>query len=93
MRHQLFSLGAGLALLLTAGMATAHAQECQQDGDNQGNNTGCASPHLPSTTPELDSLVLFGAGAAGIASYAVMRVRAARRHDEDPETSSTDRHR
>ena len=32
-------------------------------------------------TPELDSLFLFGSGAAGLAGYAVMRLRATRRRD------------
>jgi hypothetical protein len=30
-------------------------------------------------TPELDSLVLFGSGAAGLAGYGLMRIRARRR--------------
>jgi hypothetical protein len=34
-------------------------------------------------TPELDSLALFGVGAAGMAGYVLMRVRSARRHDKD----------
>jgi len=36
-------------------------------------------------TPELDSLLLFGSGAAGLAGYGLMRLRAARRHDQVPD--------
>jgi hypothetical protein len=32
-------------------------------------------------TPELDSVVLFGTGAAGIVGYGLMRLRARRRQD------------
>ena len=38
-------------------------------------------PLVPSTTPELDSIALFGAGAAGMAGYVLMRVRGMRRRD------------
>lgn len=35
---------------------------------------------LLAQTPELSSLALFGTGAAGMAGYAVVRLRAGRRH-------------
>jgi hypothetical protein len=38
------------------------------------------SPNL-AATPELDSLLLFGSGTAGLAGYALTRVRAGRRQD------------
>jgi len=41
------------------------------------------SPGVWAQTPELDSLVLFGSGAVGIAGYAVLRLRAARRREGD----------
>jgi hypothetical protein len=36
-------------------------------------------PPSVASTPELDSLVLFGTGVIGVAGYAVMRFRATRR--------------
>jgi hypothetical protein len=42
-----------------------------------------------SATPELGSLVLFGTGAAGVAGYALMRLRAGRRQDEDHEAPTS----
>jgi hypothetical protein len=48
---------------------------CSGDG---GGDDGGGLPN-PRATPELDSLVLFGTGAAGLASYLRMRVRGARR--------------
>jgi hypothetical protein len=40
------------------------------------------SPGVWAKTPELDSLFLFGSGAAGFASYAMLRLRAARRRGD-----------
>jgi hypothetical protein len=37
----------------------------------------------------LGSVVLFGTGAAGIAGYTLMRIRSARRQDDDQETPTT----
>jgi len=41
------------------------------------------SPPRVANTPELDSLALFGVGAAGMAGYVMMRLRARRRQDKD----------
>jgi hypothetical protein len=35
----------------------------------------------PSATPELDSLLLFGAGVSGLGGYALLRLRGRRRRD------------
>lgn len=48
-----------------------------QQGQRGGQNGG--SRPSPAATPELSSLVLFGAGATGLASYGLMQLRAARR--------------
>ena len=47
--------------------------------------TTAYKPPSVKATPELDSLVLFGAGAAGVAGYVLLRRRAGRRRDEDLE--------
>ena len=46
-----------------------------------GNGNGNGHEGVPevSATPELDSLALFGTGAAAMVGYALMRLRAARR--------------
>ena len=41
-----------------------------------------SEPETVAATPELDSLVLFGTGAAGLGGYGLMRLRAGRRHDD-----------
>jgi hypothetical protein len=57
------------------------------NGNNENNGNGNAlgrdkkDPPALSATPELSSLALFGASGAGMAAYALMRMRAARRHD------------
>jgi len=49
-----------------------------------GNGNGNNPPALnAAATPELDSLVLFGAGAAGMVGYGLMRLRAARRRQDE----------
>jgi hypothetical protein len=78
------------ALLLTASASMASAQG---NGNGQGQNqqgtngpNGNAygywrnnpSPSL-AATPELDSIVLFGAGLAGVAGYGALRWKARRR--------------
>ena len=47
------------------------------NGNGNGNN-----PPVLSATPELSSLALFGTSAAGIAGYALIRLRAGRRQDK-----------
>jgi hypothetical protein len=64
--------------------AQGAGNNCQQQGNNNGNNVPCVGPNLLAT-PELDSLALFGTGAVGIVGYAVMRLRAARRREEGHE--------
>jgi hypothetical protein len=56
-----------------------------QNGQN-GQNGRNGGPPL-NATPELGSLVLFGSGAGGVAGYALMRLRAGRRHEEDHKTA------
>jgi hypothetical protein len=70
------ALGA-LLLIVSAGLASA-----QGNGNGQGqnnNNQGNGKGLVLSATPELDSLVLFGTGLAGVAGYSVLRWRARRR--------------
>jgi hypothetical protein len=47
-------------------------------GGTGGGGTGGSTPPSATATPEMESLILFGAGFSGIASYAVLRVRARR---------------
>ncbi len=50
-------------------------------GNNNGNSGNGNNPPAVSATPELDSLALFGTGAAGMLSYALVRMRARKRPD------------
>jgi hypothetical protein len=50
-------------------------------GRGNGNGNGNSPPTL-SATPELNSLALFGTSAAGMAGYALLRLRAARRQND-----------
>ena len=54
---------------------------------NGGGNSGFGLSNNPNLaqTPELASLALFGTGVAGAAGYALMRIRAGRRHTEHEE--------
>jgi hypothetical protein len=61
----------------------------ENGNDNNGDRWDKKDPPTVSATPELDSLVLFGTGAAGVAGYALMRLRAGRRQDENQETPAT----
>jgi hypothetical protein len=78
-----------LALFLTAspiwaapgGNGNGSSNRNGGSGNDNGNN-----PPVVSATPELGSLVLFGTGAAGLASYALMRLRAGRRQDTDTDS-------
>ncbi len=49
------------------------------NGPPDGLPPGGLPPIFPSATPELGSIALFGAGAAGIAGYVLARARAGRR--------------
>jgi hypothetical protein len=51
------------------------------NGNGQGNGNANGQGIVLANTPELDSLVLFGAGALGLAGYALTRARAARRRN------------
>ncbi|HEX8968814.1 MAG TPA: hypothetical protein VF937_13090 [Chloroflexota bacterium] len=72
-----------LALVATASPIAA-APGGNGNGNGQGGTTGNGGSSLLQATPELDSLVLFGAGAAGMAAYVLVRRRASRRRDSDP---------
>jgi hypothetical protein len=91
----------GLGLVLTASsVAAAPGDNSNAGGNGNGNafgrgngngngNTFGTTP-APGETPELSSLLLFGSGAAGAASYAVLRLRAGRRRVEDDATPASD---
>jgi hypothetical protein len=70
-----------LMLLLTAAPIAA-----KPDGNGKGHKDGDNDdPPALVATPELDSLALFGVGATGLLGYALLRVRASRRgDDQDP---------
>jgi hypothetical protein len=69
------SCAAACALLLaTLGPAgLVHAQGADNDQNGTKQNV------ILSATPELDSVVLFGTGAIGVISYALLRRRAGRK--------------
>jgi hypothetical protein len=58
---------------------------CDDKPPDRGNDGGghnspfCNLLPSPSETPELSSIALFGTGAVGMASYGLLRLRAARR--------------
>src|SRR4051794_2044247 len=77
-----------LALFLTAspiwadpGNGNGNAGGTGNGQNGNGNAFGHDNQVLPavSATPELDSLLLFGTGAAGMVGYGLMRLRARRR--------------
>ncbi len=80
-RLRLATAACVLGISLASAMPVAAAP-----GGNGGNNNGSSgngnNPPSVAATPELDSLALFGAGAAGMAGYVVMRIRARRRQDD-----------
>jgi hypothetical protein len=84
MHHLRIRLTTVLALMCLA-LMSASPIAAQSNGNGNGNGNGHDKKNPPSAaaTPELGSLVLFGIGAAGVASYALMRSRAGRRQDED----------
>ena len=70
---------AALSLVVLA--SPASAANCGNDKD-VGNAQDCKDKDDKtsfSATPELDSVVLFGAGLTGLGGYALMRLRARRR--------------
>jgi len=74
-------------LCLNLMSATPIAAAPGGNGNGNGNggsngNGGRNNPPSIAATPELDSLALFGAGAIGMAGYALMRLRAGRRQDK-----------
>jgi hypothetical protein len=87
MHHLRVRLTTVLALMWLA-LISANPIAAQSNGNGSGNALGHDKKNPPSAaaTPELGSLVLFGIGAAGVASYALMRSRAGRRQDEDQES-------
>ena len=72
----------GIAIMTTSAALAAPGGNGNGNGGN-GNGNGNSNPPSVAATPELDSLVLFGTGAAGIASYALLRVRARRNRQDD----------
>jgi MYXO-CTERM domain-containing protein len=68
-----------LAVFVLLGAPTAgYAKHC--DDGQQGKNSQCEDPP-PAATPELDSVVLFGAGLLGLGGLAFIRRRAASRSE------------
>jgi hypothetical protein len=89
LRVRLITVGALLCLGLINATPIAAAPGGNGNGNgNNGNgngNGGSNNPPAVSATPELDSLALFGAGAAGMVGYALMRLRAGRRQGKEPD--------
>jgi hypothetical protein len=65
------------ALLLTASasMASAQGNGNGQGNNGNGNGNGGSQRFTLAATPEVDSIVLFGTGLAGVAAYAALRWR------------------
>src|SRR3982074_1953850 len=51
-------------------------EQCQPDLPGPKVDPGPSVPPNPGATPELDSLLLFGAGGVGMGGYALTRLRA-----------------
>jgi MYXO-CTERM domain-containing protein len=67
--------------VLLGAPTTGYAGRCddgQQGQNSQGQNSRCEDPP-PAATPELDSVVLFGAGLLGLGGVAFIRRRATSR--------------
>jgi hypothetical protein len=95
MRKLQMRLATVLALLCLA-LVSASPIAAQGNGNAGGNGNGTngngnafghdkKDPPALSATPELSSLALFGASAAGMAAYGLMRLRASRRRDQNPD--------
>jgi hypothetical protein len=56
-------------VLLVSAPTMNYAAPCE-NGEHRGNPHCVSEGPLPTATPELDSLVLFGAGALGLAAFA-----------------------
>jgi hypothetical protein len=79
-RHSHLRIAAATAIVLFALVSATSASADPGNGNgNGGNGNGNGNvKHLLQSTPELDSLVLFGTALAGIGSYAALRRRAKR---------------
>jgi hypothetical protein len=81
-RTRILSAAAGLLLPLVVAGSTVHAQ--QNDSNQNFNQNGNFQGNNLSSTPELDSVLLFGSGVTGLVGYALIRVRATRRPRNSP---------
>ena len=81
------NLATVLVVVFSLAIMTTNAALAAPGGNGNGNGHGSGSggtnPPTVSATPELDSLVLFGTGAATIMGYALTRVRARRDRKDD----------
>ncbi len=69
------------ACVLGISLASAMPVAAAPGGKGGNNNNNNNNPPTVAATPEVDSLALFGAGAAGMAGYVLMRIRARRQQD------------
>lgn len=72
-----------LGLAVTAGMLCLNLATAAPIAAQSQSLPSVQSPPRPASTPELDSLALFGVGAIGMAGYVTMRLRTRRRQHED----------
>jgi hypothetical protein len=72
-----------MVLLVNAAPAAAAPGSGNGNGGSGNGNGNGNKPPVMSATPELDSIVLFGLGAAGMAGYALSRVRIGLRRGRD----------
>ena len=70
-----------LGLLCLGFVLTASPTAAAPGGNGRGTGSGNNPPSV-GATPELGSLMLFGTGAAGMAGYALMQLRARRRRQD-----------
>jgi hypothetical protein len=81
-RVRLVTALAALCISVLSAMPAAAAPGGNGGNDKNNGNSGHANtPPSVAATPELDSLLLFGTGAVGMAGYALMRLRARGRQD------------
>jgi hypothetical protein len=81
-RLRLATAACVLGISLASAMPVAAAPGGNGGNNNNGNSGNGNNPPPVAATPELDSLALFGTGAAAMAGYVVMRIRARRRQDD-----------